>query len=120
MSAQFARDKVCSKGFYDGQFNFNGLYQELGYLFAAKGESRLALNALDTLLTYNQNYYQNDYSALPDNAYHIAGVFYSYGHLTALNEFVGGYCQKTGMTEAQFYARLAGALQDLRICHSSD
>ncbi len=106
VSVQFARDKVCSKGFYDGQFNFNGLYQELGYLFAAKGDSRLALNALDTLLTYNQNYYQNDYSALPDNAYHIAGVFYAYGHLTALNEFVGGYCQKTGMAEAQFYARL--------------
>lgn len=108
VSSQFARDKLCSKGFYEVSFNFNGLYQELAYLFATRGNSHLALSAIDTLLTYNQNYFQNDYSALPDNAFHIAGVFYAYGHLRALDEFVAGYCQKTGTTEAQFYARLLG------------
>ncbi|MEI9920128.1 MAG: hypothetical protein WDO14_15245 [Bacteroidota bacterium] len=106
IASKFARDRLVEKGFYQWGFNFNGLYQELGYLFATKGNAKLALAAVDTLLTYNKSYFQNDYSTMPDNAYHIAGTFFDYGNLEGLDQFVADYCAKVNIKESDFYARL--------------
>lgn len=106
VESNFAKDKICRKGFFAFGFNFNGLYQELAYLYAANGNSYLALKSIDSVLTYNKNYFQNDYNAMADNATHVVAAFYTYGNLNQLDQFVGGYCQRTGMAESDFYARL--------------
>lgn len=104
----YRKDLVNEKGFFRYGFNFNGLYQELAYLYGASGDVNNALRAIDTLLVYDQKYFQNDYGSMPDNASHIAATFYRYEHLDALNAFVDGYCQKKKISLEEFYARLLG------------
>ena len=84
------------------------MYQELAYLYAATGNTRNAVRAIDTLLLYNQNYFQNDYGSVPDNASHIAACFYRYDHPDQLNEFANLYCQRKKISLEEFYARLLG------------
>ena len=104
----FKRDNLCAKGFFNYAFNFNGLFQELAYLYAASGNVSKALQSMDTLLHYSQNYFQNDYTNMPDNAAHIAASFYRYGNTVQLSEFVNGYCARKKINEQEFYARLLG------------
>lgn len=106
MSENYSRGKLALKGFFESGLNFNGLYQELAYMYAATGQPDLALRAVDTVLKYNQNYVQNDYAYFPDNAYHIAAYFFRYNNLDALDQFVAGYCRKVGLEAHEFYARL--------------
>lgn len=108
VNSKYSKDKICQKGFYDYGFRFRGRYQELGYLYAAAGNSERALQAVDSLLKYNQNYFQNDYATAPDNASHIAAVFYTYGQLSALDKFVRGYSVRKNISESDFYAYLLG------------
>jgi hypothetical protein len=91
-------------------FFFNGLYQELAYLYAAKGNSERALQCIDTLFKYNQNYYQGDYGSAADNAMNIAGVFFSSGNGKQLDAFVEGYCLRKKITEEEFYNRLTARM----------
>ena len=108
VNSKYSKDKICQKGFYDYGFRFRGLYQELGYLYAAAGNSDRALQAVDSLLKYNQNYFQNDYATAPDNASHIAAVFYTYGQIAELDKFIKGYSQRKDVSESDFYAYLLG------------
>ena len=85
---------------------FHGLYQELAYLYAASGNQELALRCVDTLLFYNQNYHQDNYDNIPDNATNIAVYFYLYNHPEKLTPFVKGYCARKGVSEEEFYDRL--------------
>ena len=102
----YNRDIVDERGFYRYGPMFNGLYQELAYLYAASGNTPNVLRAIDSLLVYNQSYFQNDYSSLPDNASHIAACFYHYQNLTELDVFVEEYSRRTRVSLEEFYARL--------------
>jgi energy-coupling factor transporter ATP-binding protein EcfA2 len=101
----YAKDKLADRSSRDYGFKFNGLYQELAYLYAASGNVGKTLQCVDSLLTYNQNYYQNDYTAMLDNATNIAAVLHAYALDKELDEFVKKYCTKKGMTEVEFYQR---------------
>lgn len=104
----YRRDQLAIRGVTDRSYNFNGLFQELAYLYAASGNVSRVLQCMDTLLRYNENYFEGDYGTMPDNASHVASCFYRYGKTDQLNEFVTGYCQRKKITEREFYARLLG------------
>ena len=104
----YSRDIVNERGFFRHGFWFNGLYQELAYLYASMGNTQSAIRAIDTLLLYNQNYLQNDYGSVADNASHIAACFYRYDHPDQLDEFANLYCQRKKISLEEFYARLLG------------
>ncbi|MEP6615302.1 MAG: hypothetical protein ABJA57_01925 [Ginsengibacter sp.] len=109
LQSNFYKDKLAVRGTLDYGFSFNGLYQELAYLYAAAGNSEKALQCVDTLLLYNQNYFQNDYASGSDNASNIASVFFRNGKTEEVNSFVKGYCLRKKISPDVFYARLLGA-----------
>jgi len=110
----FHVDKLMIRGALEYGFKFNGLYQQLAYLYASKGRSEKALQCIDSLLKYSQNNYQGDYAAGIDNASNIAAVYFLSGHDREIDDFVKGYCEKTGITEELFYKRLTN-----RMLHSN-
>lgn len=61
---------------------------------------------MDTLLRYQESFYQNDYATHIENAANIAAVFYTYGTTDFLDEFVQGYCNRKNITTVEFYNRL--------------
>ena len=101
--ALFKKDKIMFRGIYGYGFAFNGLYQELAYLYAARGDFQKTLQCVDSLLHYNDNYFGRDYSAMLDNAVNIASVFYLNDKEDEVIEFVNGYCKRKGITEPVFY-----------------
>ncbi|HCW05994.1 MAG TPA: hypothetical protein DGG95_01370 [Cytophagales bacterium] len=105
---KFARDILSERGFFNYAIAYNGLYQELAHVYASQGNSSKALQCLDTLLKYNQKYHENDYSHMPDNAYHIAATFYRYNQPKGLEEFVSGYCLRKKIKSSDFYRLLTG------------
>jgi len=105
----YHRDKLLVRGSQDYGFKFNGLYQELAYLYAAIGNSARAIQCVDTLLLYNQNNFQGDYANGADNATNIAAVFFRTGKVGAeLDLFVREYCKRKNTTHEDFYARVIG------------
>ncbi|WP_373524146.1 hypothetical protein, partial [Aquiflexum sp.] len=106
----FNADKLLLRGATDYAFRFNGLYQQLAYLYASQGNSEKVLNCMDVLLANSQNYYQGDYATVADNAANIAAVFYNFGHDTALDEFVKGYSLRKNISLEEFYAHLFGRM----------
>ncbi len=104
----FQHDQLLPRGFLEYGFLFNGLYQELAYLYAAKGNSGKALMCMDSLLRYAQNNYQGDYGSGADNAANIAAVYFTNHTTTQLDEFVQGYCSRKKIGEEEFYSRLIG------------
>jgi len=102
----YQRDKVQVRGVYSYGTKFNGLYQELAYLYAALGKPEKALQCIDTLLKYSENYYENNYGEIIDNATNIAAVFYTYGTNKVLDSFVQGYCSRKNISSIEFYNRL--------------
>ncbi|MEJ1238579.1 hypothetical protein WBG78_10630 [Chryseolinea sp. T2] len=105
IAENYNANKVSRIGFYGG-FTHNGLYQQLGYLYASQGDAKKALQCIDSLLEYNDPYFQDTYSSNADNASHIAQAFYINNQTTALDEFVNGYCKRAGVTSDNFYALL--------------
>ena len=105
---KYGEDNFAVRSLSTYAFKFNGLYQELAYLYATSGDAKKALQCIDTLLLYNQNYYNGDYGDMSDNAANIAGVFYAYNQHEALKEFVSGYCTRKKISEVEFYQRLIG------------
>ncbi len=108
LQSNFQQDKIMIRGEQDYGFLFNGLYQELAYLYAAEGNSQKVLQCIDTLFKYSQNNYQGDYAAGADNAANIAAVYFNNDKGDQLDEFVKGYCLRKKITEEEFYARLLG------------
>ena len=108
VKANYDRDLVNGRGFFRYGSKFNGLYQELAYLYAATGNTKNAIKAIDSLLLYNQDYFQNDYGTAPDNASHIAACFYRYEKLDQLDDFAAAYCSRKKISLEEFYARLLG------------
>ena len=121
VQSNFMQDKIMIRGENDYGFFFNGLYQDLAYLYAAKGNSDKVLQCMDTLLKYSQNNYQRDYAAGADNAANIAAVFFRNGRTDMLDAFVSGYCVRKKISEEEFYARLLGrAFHDRNVAASLD
>ena len=104
----FEKDKLLVRGSLYYGYQFNGLYQFLASLYAAQGNSTRALQCVDTLMRYGQNYYLNDYASNVDDATNIAAVFYLSGETDNLNDFVSGYCARKKISEEEFYSRLLG------------
>jgi hypothetical protein len=102
----YQRDKVLVRGGFNYGPRFNGLYQDLAYLYAAAGKPQKVLQCMDTLLQYQGNFYQNDYATHIENAANIAAVFYSYETAGFLDEFVQGYCNRKYINTVEFYNRL--------------
>lgn len=110
ISENFNSDNLLQRGNSNYGFRFNGLYQQLAYLYASLGQSEKVLECIEVLLANSQNNYQGDYAAGADNAANIAAVFYKYGHEKALDDFVKGYCLRKNISSEEFYARLLGRM----------
>jgi energy-coupling factor transporter ATP-binding protein EcfA2 len=102
----YQRDKILVRGFNDYGPRFNGLFQDLAYLYAAAGKTDMVLQCMDTLLQYQAGFFQNDLSTHVENASHIAAVFYIYEKTDKLNDFVNGYCNRKKISTSEFYSRL--------------
>jgi energy-coupling factor transporter ATP-binding protein EcfA2 len=105
---KYGEDNFANRSLSNYAFKLNGLYQELAYFYATSGDVKKVLQCVDTLMRYNQNYYNGDYGDMIDNATNIAGVFYAYDHHDALSQFVKGYCERKKISEMEFYHRLIG------------
>jgi hypothetical protein len=106
----YARDKVLIRGAQTYGIRYNGLYQDLAYLYAASGMPGKAVQCMDSILRYQENFYQNDYSSHIENASNVAAVFYTYGRESDLAAFVNGYCARKKITANEFYHRLVGRM----------
>ncbi len=106
LKKNYQRDKMLLRGSFDYGPRFNGLYQDLAYLYAAAGKPERVLQCIDSLLRYQENFYQNDYSTHIENAANIAAVFYTYETTSHLDSFVNGYCNRKNINTAEFYNRL--------------
>lgn len=87
-------------------FNYNGLYQEVAYLYAVQGNTSYVLKALDTLLVYNAAYPNESYMSNIDNALTIAHYFTMYEHPDAFIEFVTSYCSVENIRADEFYENM--------------
>jgi len=108
LKMNFNVDKFLERGFLSYGFKFNGLYQDLAYLYAATGNSQKALQCMDSLFRYNQNYYTGDYASVSENATNVAAVFFTYHQILNLDDFVNGYCIRKKIRADEFYAQLIG------------
>jgi hypothetical protein len=112
----YHRDKVLVRGGFAYGLRFNGLYQDLAYLYAAAGNAEKVLQCMDTLLRYQENFYQNDYATYIENASNIAAVFYTYETTSHLDSFVSVYCREKNIGTIEFYNRLVSrALVDIEV-----
>ncbi|MFD2203656.1 hypothetical protein [Shivajiella indica] len=110
INVNFDADNLLPRGNGNYGFRFNGLYQQLAYLYASQGNTGRVLDCMDVLLANAQNNYQGDYAAGADNAANIAAVYYKYEQETALDEFVKGYISRKNISSEEFYARLLGRM----------
>lgn len=117
----FQRDKLLVRGGFTYGLRFNGLYQDLAYLYAATGNTDAALKCMDSLLHYKENFYLNDYGSYIENASNIAMTFYTYGNDSLLDDFVNGYCSRKGTDPVDFYYRLVSwALIDYEVMNNTN
>lgn len=106
LEKNYHRDNVMIRGGNNYGPRFNGLYQDLAYLYAASGNADGAIRCLDTLLRYQENFYQNDYATHIENACNIAAVFCIYGTPGPLDTFVQEYCHRKNISAVDFYNRM--------------
>ena len=106
LEKNYQRDKLLVRGSQNYGPRFNGLYQDLAYLYAAVGNTEKVLRCTDSLLLYQQNFYQNDYATHAENASNIAAVYFTYGTTSRLDEFVEGYCTRKKISAEEFYDRM--------------
>ncbi len=102
----YQQNKVLVRGGLNYGLPFNSLYQDLAYLYAAAGQPEKVLQCMDTILYYQDNFFQKDYSTHAENASHIAAVFYIYGTTDHLDQFVNGFCSKKNSNTVDFYNSL--------------
>lgn len=107
----YQKDITLVRGGANYGLRYNGLFQDLAYLYAASGNAEKALQCMDSILRYQENFYQNDYATHVENAANIAAQFYTYETQGQLDEFVRGYCRRKNVGEADFYSRLVSRAQ---------
>jgi hypothetical protein len=108
LQSNFSVDKILERGLIGYGTMFNGLFQELAYLYSATGNNGKALQCIDSLMRYGQSNYTGDYGSGADNAANIAMVYLSNNQITSLDDFVNGYCTRKKITAEEFYQRLLG------------
>jgi energy-coupling factor transporter ATP-binding protein EcfA2 len=108
LKQNYPKDKQYETGWFNYSLNYNGLYQQTAYLYAALGKTPEILNCIDTLLAYNQNYFERKYYYTLDNATNMAGFLYTSGHADQVKPFVDAYIRKSGDNKTQFYELLLG------------
>jgi energy-coupling factor transporter ATP-binding protein EcfA2 len=106
VAERFPKEQIHKISHLDFGFNFNGLYQELGYLYAATGNTEMLNQVIDSLRAYNSNYPNQSYLSQIDNALNIAYYLKDYGHLSAYEQFIKDYSEKEGMSVLNYYQRL--------------
>ena len=106
LEKNYQQDKILQRGSLNYGPRFNGLYQDLAYLYAAAGRTEMVLQCMDTLLQYQAGFFQNDLATHVENASNIAVVFYIYDNTDNLDEFVQGYCNRKNISTSEFYNRL--------------
>lgn len=102
----YHRDRILERGNHNYGHRFNALFQDLAYLYAATGRPSMALRCVDSILRYQDNFYQNDYATFVETAAHIAAVFHIYATTEFLDDFVQGYCSRKSITPVDFYSRM--------------
>lgn len=106
----YQQNKLLIRGPIGYSLQHNGLYQELAYLYAAQGRHERVMQCLDTLLTFNNTYFENNYNDFYDNATNILAVYVSYGKTAKLTDFIIGYGQKSGISPVEFMHRAIGRM----------
>ncbi|HLX93751.1 MAG TPA: ATP-binding protein [Puia sp.] len=110
LHSNYAADKILVRGLIGYGIEFNGLYQELAYMYAALGNSEKALQCVDSLIQYGRPYYEGDYSTCADNAANIASVYFTNNKIEQLDSFIKGYCARKKISYEEFYAHLLGRM----------
>lgn len=106
----YQRNKLLLRGPIGYSLSHHGLYQELAYLYAALGQNERVMMCLDTLLAFNQTYFENNYDDFYDNATNILAVFVANQHTGVIDEFIDGYSRKKGISALEFLNRAIGRM----------
>lgn len=101
ISNLYPKSKLLFTGSNQDQLAYNGLYQELAYLYAAQGNAKLAIQCVDTLHSYHSNY--DDYAT---DGYTVAGYFIKYNYWEALEEYVATYSKMRDHPHYKFYEKI--------------
>jgi hypothetical protein len=70
----------------------------------------MAMQCMDSVLRYQQSFYQNDYTTHVENASNVAAVFYIYSREKELTKFVENYVSRKETTALNFYHRLVARM----------
>ncbi len=97
----YRRDRSINVGAGQHPLAFNGLYEELAFLYARLGKVEKALQCIDTLHSYHFNF--NDYTI---DGYSVAAYFAKYGYWNELQEYANAYSIKRGHPAFEFYERV--------------
>lgn len=108
LSDLYKKDNTIKVGYKSSTFNHNGLYQELAYMYANIGNVEKSLSCVDTLMKYNNSYFQNNYNLLTNNATNISIYFLKNGFDQEWEEFIRQYSSRSGSNIIDFIDKLAG------------
>ncbi len=100
-SAIYRAEKSINVGALQDQLAFNGLYEELAFLYASQGKVSKVLQCVDTLHRYHPNF--NDYTI---DGYTPAAYFAAYGHWKQLEEYASAYSMKRNHLSFEFYEKV--------------
>ena len=110
IAQNYRRDTILERGSQVYGVRYNGLYQLLAYFYAAAGKPAMAIQSVDSILNYQDTFFENDYETHMENATNIAGVFYTYGYNEHLDTFVSGYTSRKNTNPVEFYNRLVSRM----------
>lgn len=110
VKGNYQQNKLLIRGPIGYSLQHNGLYQELAYLYAAQGQNERVMQCLDTLLAFNNTYFENNYNDFYDNATNILAVYVTYRQTSKIDDFILGYCQKSGISPVEFIQRAIGRM----------
>ena len=102
----YAAQELIKVGDYNSQFTHNGLYQELAYIYASQGMLEKTLQCLDTLLAYDDTYFNNNYHILINNGTNIAYYFLANQDLESFDQFVTAYTERLDIEPIDFLDKM--------------
>ncbi len=108
MPVTYDRDQSIQNGGLSSNMKYNGLYQELAYLYASIGDLEKALECTVRLYADNQAYIMNNYINLTDNATNISAYFLTSGYRNLFLDYLKQHEDISGQTQVDFLEQLAG------------
>ncbi len=97
----YSRERSINVGGQQHQLAFNGLYEELAFLYASLGEVSKVMQCVDTLHSYHVDF--NDYTI---DGYTPAAYFAKYEHWDGLKEYASAYSKRRSQTTFEFYEKV--------------